>query len=238
MVLLLRELTAEHDHKRRSDTMGCIVEVLRQTEYAGIMRLRYGIVASAGRPGGGAAAGAAFGPLTCRVIENCLVVLDNAAVLKLDSFQAVMGGEAVSQEVAHVVARLLAHFGDGARASVLHELILLIGRLTMGHAQNQELVQAGGCATILPVLCALPFPYFSQPQLKAVLFPTLIASCFGNERNTQLLRSEMNCSLLVDFIVGVLEAPPGADPSGVSERFGCARRFPHEQLEAARAYFA
>ena len=62
------------------------------------------------------------------------------------------------------------------------------------------LTHAGQPPTILQQLCALPFQYFSNPRLTNILFPTLIACCYSNQRNREILEQELSCSLLSNFI--------------------------------------
>lgn len=54
--------------------------------------------------------------------------------------------------------------------------------------------------TVLQQLCLLPFPYFSDPALVNVLFPTLISCCFQNDSNAAILEQEVSCELLAHFI--------------------------------------
>ena len=53
--------------------------------------------------------------------------------------------------------------------------------------------------SVLQQLCSLPIQYFSRPELKRVLFPTLIAACHLNESNAGILKAEMSYQLLDDF---------------------------------------
>ena len=45
----------------------------------------------------------------------------------------------------------------------------------------------------------LPFPYFSQGDLKKVLLPSLIAVCHDNEENKTILLRDMSYDLLRTF---------------------------------------
>jgi hypothetical protein len=66
----------------------------------------------------------------------------------------------------------------------------------------QVIVQSGQQPSILQQLCNLPFVYFSQPDLKRILFPTLLSCCHDNEENTGILTEEMNWQLIDDFLKG------------------------------------
>ena len=62
------------------------------------------------------------------------------------------------------------------------------------------MLHSGQRPTILQQLCCLPFEYFSDPRLVAVLFPTLISCCFGCEENRQMLQQEMSPAMLASFL--------------------------------------
>lgn len=83
---------------------------------------------------------------------------------------------------------------------VLHEVVLCIGHLCSGHADNQTSLQQGPPPTLLHQLVSLPFVYFSRPPFTDVLYPTLCAFCYTHTANTALLRAEINPSLLANYI--------------------------------------
>lgn len=64
----------------------------------------------------------------------------------------------------------------------------------------QVVIQSGQSPTVLQQMCSLPFQYFSDPRLTAILFPTLIACCYVNKSNTVILEQELSCALLSNFI--------------------------------------
>ena len=82
----------------------------------------------------------------------------------------------------------------------MHLTIILVGYFAARHPDNQIIVQSGQQPSVLQQLCSLPFIYFSQPDLKKVLFPTLIAACEDNSENLGILSEEMSYKLLEDFI--------------------------------------
>ena len=65
---------------------------------------------------------------------------------------------------------------------------------------TQAIVQSGHQPSVLQQLCNLPINYFSQPELKRLLFPTLLAACHANEANTGVLTEEMSYGLLREYV--------------------------------------
>ncbi|KAK0060259.1 S phase cyclin A-associated protein in the endoplasmic reticulum-like isoform X2, partial [Biomphalaria pfeifferi] len=62
------------------------------------------------------------------------------------------------------------------------------------------IIQSGQPPTVLQQLCSLPFQYFSDPRLVAVLLPSLICCCYNNNSNRDILEQELSCALLANFI--------------------------------------
>jgi len=83
---------------------------------------------------------------------------------------------------------------------LMHEVIILVGYFGAKHFDNQMMVQSGHQPSVLQQLCNLPFPYFSQPNLKEILFPTLLACCHENKENVVVLSQEMSWTLIDEFL--------------------------------------
>lgn len=66
------------------------------------------------------------------------------------------------------------------------------------------ILQAGTMPTVLQQLCNLPLPYFCNPELSALLFPTLLACCWENEENKAILQQELSYSVGFFFMKGVI----------------------------------
>ena len=119
---------------------------------------------------------------------------------KLDMVQDALAQEGISLEFRHIAAYLLWFCQRHDERELLHLTIILVGYFAAKHSDNQSIVQSGHQPSILQQLCNLPFRYFSEPDLKAVLFPSLIAACHQNEENLAILAEEMSYELLKQFM--------------------------------------
>lgn len=54
------------------------------------------------------------------------------------------------------------------------------------------ILQSGHMPSVLQQLCRLPFGYFSDKSLRAILLPTLLACCHDNPANRAVLQKEMS----------------------------------------------
>uniref|UniRef100_A0A6A7FT43 S phase cyclin A-associated protein in the endoplasmic reticulum-like n=2 Tax=Hirondellea gigas TaxID=1518452 RepID=A0A6A7FT43_9CRUS len=127
-------------------------------------------------------------------------LLRNLAMLNLGVFQGVLGSEGISLELRHVASFLLWYCSYWPSEPILHNIIALVGFLTVNNNENQCVVQTGETPTVLQQLCGLPWQYFSEPRLTAVLFPTLLACCTGSPHNTAILHTEMSAQVLEDYL--------------------------------------
>merc|ERR1711915_208889 len=114
--------------------------------------------------------------------------------------QYVLGSEGISLEFRHIASYLLYYCQHHNQSQLTNKVILLVGYFTANHPENQSIVQSGSQPSVLQQLANLPFPYFSQPELKGVLFPTLLSSCWGNPGNLAILEQELAWQLIQEFI--------------------------------------
>lgn len=138
---------------------------------------------------------------TVSVVNAGIKMLSSIATLDLNVLQTALGAEGTSLEFRHIATYLMwycSHFT--ANEDLLHEVVLIVGYITVLNLDNQILVQTGNTPTLLQQLCSLPFQYFSDPRLINVLFPTLISCCYDNAENKKILQQEMSCSLLMLFL--------------------------------------
>ena len=54
--------------------------------------------------------------------------------------------------------------------------------------------------SILQKLCNLPFGYFFDKKKKEILFPTLIAATYQNQRSLAIVDQELDMSELVKYV--------------------------------------
>jgi len=147
-------------------------------------------------------------------------LLNNVARIDLTTLQETLG-ECRRQELYHLFVCLLEYCTSrlqGTRPSqsrgqdsgqeeneLLHETIVLLGYYCLRRSENQGVVCYGEGQTLLSKIASLPLHYFMDERGRAVLFPTILATCYGSEQNRELLRNEMNLSLLRDFLRASLE---------------------------------
>lgn len=153
------------------------------------------------------------------------------ARLSLVAVQEALAAEAVRAQFHLVCDRLLSMLcnrTDG-RDSATHaeaeaclaELLELIGFYALLCEKNQDTLHWGPAPTLLMRLCSLPFRYFSEERHKHALFPTLLAVCFRNPRNHQVVAADVSTDLLVQY----LEKASAGD-GDASSALAC--RFPQE----------
>lgn len=157
---------------------------------------------------------------TLNVVGATAKLLHRMVRQHLSAVQEVLAQEGISLEFRHIASYLLWYCQAAINASnknsdnesditrfkaLLHEIIALVGYFAARHQENQTIVQSGHRPSVLEQLCNLPFPYFSQPELKRILFPTLLACCFDNDENRAILQEEMNWQLIDEFLYSPIE---------------------------------
>ncbi|CAH1254602.1 SCAPER [Branchiostoma lanceolatum] len=233
------------DKGPKKDDTTQLIHTYQVTELVGIVSLLYGMLLHSGAPERGPSPPPeAFPPHTLHVATMGIRMLNNMAGLDLNMLQTALGEEGISLEFRHIASYLLWYCTHWTNQDLLHEVILIVGYFTALNSDNQVIVQSGRTPTVLQQLCALPFQYFSDPQLVAVLFPTLISCCYQNEQNRKILQQEISSSLLATFIEGRIQDSqqqillPSKRPktSGVDIMVFSAR-FPQHTWEDALKYF-
>ena len=206
-----------------------LLSTLQMTDLAGTVSMLYGVLLHQGAQpraiGGVTHDDSNSSPLklsshTLNVVAATAKLLHRIIRQHLTAVQEVLGQEGISLEFRHIASYLLWYCqaaintgktssengkDNGQLKALLHEIIALVGYFAARHQDNQSIVQSGHQPSVLQQLCSLPFPYFSQLELKRILFPTLLACCYENEENSAILKEEMNWQLIDDFLNSPLE---------------------------------
>ncbi|XP_071964782.1 S phase cyclin A-associated protein in the endoplasmic reticulum-like isoform X2 [Antedon mediterranea] len=229
-----------------------LIVTFQATGLGGIVSLLYGVLLHGGAPSRGDAVTPPELPEhTLSVVNAGIRMLSNIALLDLTILQSALGEEGISLEFRHIATYLIWYCSHYVNYSdLLHEVMLIVGYFTVFHHENQIIVQSGKTPTLLQQLCALPFQYFSDPRLMAILFPTLIACCHNNSENKIILEQEMSCMLLAIFIEEKLRDKEKAKllPTAAkakekekekdgSTRMSLESRFPEKNWQEAISFF-
>ncbi|KAL8597589.1 hypothetical protein ACOMHN_001520 [Nucella lapillus] len=112
-------------------------------------------------------------------------------LLHMASYLILYSSHHLCEGLLHMASYLILYSSHHLCEDLLHQVILCLGYFTLIHPDNQVVLQQ---------LCSLPFQYFSDPRLTAVLFPALISCCYSNHSNRHILQWELRCVLLANFI--------------------------------------
>lgn len=239
-----------------SEAMALVTQMLRRTELFGIVDILSSILLSEGKrekpPSGTVAKNLPQTVLSLALQAVC--ILNDVARLNLAALQEALG--ACRQELYHLLVCLVdycsarlstAKLGqDKAQEEVelLHEVIIFLGFYCLLKEEHQSIMSYGEGQTLLAKVTSLPLHYFMDERGRAVLFPTIVATSFRSSHNLELLRSEMNLSLLRTFLTknlakeeaiaaGVETAATSAAAAG-----GFSGRFPQHLWQEALLFFS
>ncbi|XP_068081995.1 S phase cyclin A-associated protein in the endoplasmic reticulum [Anabrus simplex] len=177
-----------------------LVATLQVTELVGAVSMLYGMLLHQGAPPRGTASPPPALPShTVAVTAATIRLLNRVAELDLPMFQSVLGAEGISLQFRHIASYLLWYCSYDKEKELLHEVVRVVGFFAVRNPDNQMMLQSGFMPTVLQQLCSLPFAYFSNPALSALLFPTLLACCSGNQQNRAILEQEVSYQLLEEF---------------------------------------
>lgn len=169
-------------------------------------------------------------------------MLNQIAILSVGIIQNLLGEESLSLQLRHISSYLLWYCTQTNTVELLNEIILLIGYFTVLNSDNQIKIELGTPPTVLQLLCTLPFNYFSDSKLSNILFPTLICCCYKNEKNKNVLSSEISTILLSNFIDEKQSYLNSEDASKKidkpDQRFEFSKRFPIKLWSDASQYFS
>ncbi|XP_049963101.1 S phase cyclin A-associated protein in the endoplasmic reticulum isoform X1 [Schistocerca serialis cubense] len=170
---------------------------LQVTELVGAVSMLYGALLRQGAPA--AKPPPPLPPHTVSVALATFRLLGHVAELHLPMFQSVLGAEGISLQFRHIASYLLWYCSHASENDLLHEVVRVVGFFAVRNPDNQMMLQSGNTPTVLQQLCGLPLAYFSRPELSALLFPTLLACCSGNQQNRAILEQEVSYQLLEEF---------------------------------------
>jgi len=198
---LLTSLTAAIEQQQGQDPTH-LLSALQGTELAGTVSMLYGMLLHQGRDSDRDSTPPALPQHTLAVaMETCTLlhrlVRDQH---RMGQVQTVLGSEGISLEFRHIASYLLYYCQHHSQTELLNQVIVLVGYFTANHPDNQSIVQSGSQPSVLQQLANLPFQYFSQAELKAVLFPTLLSSCHKSAENSAILSQEMSWQLIEEFV--------------------------------------
>ncbi|XP_024529909.1 uncharacterized protein LOC9660323 [Selaginella moellendorffii] len=140
------------------------------------------------------------------VATSVLRVLNNTACLDLSLVQNMLAMPDLKMEFFHLVSFLLSYCTGKWRtttdqvASLLLETLLLLGYFALLHTGNQAVLRWGKSPTILHKICDLPFAFFSDAELTPILVGTLLAACYGSERNRDVIQQELSMELVLSVL--------------------------------------
>ena len=133
-------------------------------------------------------------------------VLNTIARLDLQMFQTSLNSSSLQPQFYHVLNFLL---DKGIAADdkstdfadvLIRKTLVLMGYHGVTNKTNQESLNWGTQPTALQKICSLPFRFFNTDENKKFIFPTLIAVCYDNKRNTSVVEQELSADLLVDYM--------------------------------------
>jgi len=198
---LLTSLTAAIEQQSGLDGSQ-LLSALQGTELAGTVSMLYGMLLHQGRDSDRDSSPPSLPEHTLAVARETCTLLGRLVRDKhrMGQVQTVLGSEGISLEFRHIASYLLYYCSYHTNTELLNQVIVLVGYFTANHPDNQTIVQSGSQPSVLQQLANLPFQYFSQSELKSILFPTLLSSCYKNAENSAILTQEMSWQLIEEFV--------------------------------------
>lgn len=218
-----------------------VLEMLRQSELFGIVGLLVSILLSEGRIQKSPNTQSVKLPQTVIALAvQAVRILNNVAQIDLATLQETLSSGR-QQELYHLMVNIFDYCTSrlGSKSSttpqaeetdLLHEMIALLGYHCLLNPENQKMLCYGEGQTLLAKLTALPLHYFMNEAGQATLFPTILATCFRSQQNLELLRCEMNLSLLKKYLTAQIA-------STTTDSAGTWPRFPRSLWTEAQSFF-
>merc|ERR1719309_1957485 len=199
---LLTSLTAAVESGGQEQEPSHLFAALQGTELAGTVSMLYGMLLHQGRDSDRDSSPPSLPEHTLAVARETCTLLHRLVRDKhrMGQVQTVLGSEGISLEFRHIASYLLYYCSYHTNTELLNQVIVLVGYFTANHPDNQTIVQSGSQPSVLQQLANLPFQYFSQMELKSILFPTLLSSCYKSAENSAILSQEMSWQLIEEFV--------------------------------------
>lgn len=235
-----------------SEAHSHVLTLFHRSELFGIVSILVSILLSEGRR----EKGIKLPQTVVSLFVQAVRILNSTARIDLPVLQKTLGAGPKQQELYHLLVALLDYCSSRIPASVtkpnqssastgqteendlLHETVVLLGFYCLQAPENQTIMCYGEGQALVTRLTSLPLHYFMDKQGQAILFPTVLATCFRSQQNLELLMSEMNPSLLRSFLSSHLSQRNSSD-SEVPRQEGpypLAARFPPSLWEEALAF--
>ncbi|CAE8700905.1 unnamed protein product, partial [Polarella glacialis] len=175
-----------------------VLEMFRQTELFGIVGILVSILLSEGRR----EKGARLPQTVISLAVQALRILNSVARIDLSTLQETLSSGR-QQELYHLLVGLLdycvsrvpaikpgqspASQGQAEENDLLQETVVLLGFYCVQQPQNQSIMCYGEGQSLLARLTSLPLHYFMDERGRAILFPTILATCYKSEQNLEIL---------------------------------------------------
>lgn len=226
-----------------------VLKMFRRTELFGIVGVLLSILLSDGRQEKSQSGQTSRFPQTVTSLAaQAVKILNDVARIDLKTLQETLGA-AHQIELYHLLVWLLDFCLSRLQTTskraesvqddseLLHSTIALLGSYCLQNPENQGIMCYGEGQTLLAKITSLPLHYFMDERYRPVLFPTILATCFGSQQNLELLRNEMNLSLLQKFLATNLEKIEAGRPHDPSD-VGFGGRFPVALWREAHSFFS
>jgi len=226
-----------------------VLNSLQRTELFGIVSVLVSILLS---PEGRREKGAKLPQTVISLCVQAVRILNSVAKIDLRKLQKTLAaGADRQQELYHLLVALLDYCSARAPASItkpshvatpgqaeendlLVETVVLLGFYCLQEPKNQAIMCYGEGQALLTRLTSLPLHYFMDERGRTILFPTILATCFKSEQNLEILRSEMNLTLLTSFLTSLIARAEGKQQDAA--QLGICIRFPSALWQEALTF--
>ena len=224
---------SRHKHPDNPDTQ-IFSNKLKQFPSMNVTSLLYSIILHSGPPKPQNASPPKLSARTVAITTIAFGFINNAFLINHSAMQAGVGSDETRvNEFKLLVSYLIGYSKYFDNSELLDQLIVSVGYFVLFSTQNQDAIQSGRLPTILQHLVDLPFKYFSSPELKDILFPTLIAATFDNENNRETLCKDVNLKMLSVYMEQHINAKQTTGCKQID--FKC--RFPTEDINKVYQFY-